>query len=537
MDWLVIAGMLGGLGLFLVGIQMMASGMQKVAGDNLRRILEITTSKPIIGVITGAIVTVLVQSSSTTTVMLVGFVNAGLMKLPQAVSAIMGSNIGTTITAQVISFQLDYLALPAIGVGGLLYFFSRRRLQRYIGQTILGFGLLFLGMVTMTDATYPLRENLFFLNMLVTFGETPLLGILASALFTAAIQSSSGATGVIIALTLQGLVPLESAIALILGTNVGTCITVIFASLGASLPAQRAAVAHILFNLLGVLIVLMFLTPFSNFIMGSADTVARQTANAHTVFNLLNFILIFPFFKYFVRLVTLIVPGEEIAVELGPRFLDKRMLKTPAAAIEASKQELVRMASVARDMVKESLEIFYKGNRKKIAHVVQMEDLVDGLEKEITLYLQEMSQHSLTRRQTMMVSGIMSSTNDLERIGDHAQNIAYLTETVLDEKMPMTDTAKEEVMVLYKEVDSMMEKAIAAFKNEDAELAREVIKHDDVVDDMERKLVKKHVDRVNRMECNASTGVIYLDLISNLERIADHSTNLAQVVIGDFSLD
>ncbi len=537
MNWFVFVGMLGGLGLFLVGIQMMASGMQKVAGDNLRRILEITTSKPIIGVITGIIVTVLVQSSSTTTVMLVGFVNAGLMKLPQAVSAIMGSNIGTTITAQVISFQLDYLALPAIGVGGLLYFFSRRRLHRYVGQTILGFGLLFLGMVTMTDATAPLQENIFFLNMLVAFAENPFLGILASALFTAAIQSSSGATGVIIALTLQGFVPLESAIPLVLGTNVGTCITVVFASLGASLPAKRAAVAHILFNLLGVFIVLLFIAPFSNFILGTAETVARQTANAHTIFNLLNFIIVFPFFKYFVRLVTMIVPGEEIAVELGPRYLDKRMLKTPAAAIEASKQELLRMANAARDMVKEALEVFTKGNRKKIAHIVQMEDLIDGLEKEITLYLQEMSQHSLTRRQTRMVSGIMSSTNDLERIGDHAQNIAYLTETVLDEKMPLTDTAKAEVEALYKEVDSMMEKAITAFKNEDVELARAVIKHDDVVDDMERQLVKKHVDRVNRLECNAGTGVIYLDIISNLERIADHSTNLAQVVTTDFNIE
>ncbi len=534
MPWLLIAGMLGGLGLFLVGIQMMASGMQKVAGDNLRRILEITTSKPIIGVFTGIVVTVLVQSSSTTTVMLVGFVNAGLMKLPQAVSAILGSNIGTTITAQVVSFQLDYLALPAIGIGGLLNFFSRRRLQRYIGQTVLGFGLLFLGMVTMTEATYPLRDNVFFLELLLKFAEYPLLGILVSALFTAAIQSSSGATGVIIALTLQDLVTIEAAIPLILGTNVGTCITVIFASLGASLPAKRAAVAHILFNLLGVVVVLVLLTPFTNFILDSAQTVARQTANAHTIFNVLNFLIIFPFFKYFVRLVTLIVPGEDISVELGPRYLDKRMLKTPAAAIEASKQELLRMANVARDMVKESIEIFYKASRKKIPHVLQMEDLVDGLEKEITLYLQEMSQHSLTRRQTQIVSGIMSATNDLERIGDHAQNIAYLTEAVLDDKLPMTATAKEEVLALYQEVDAMMEKAITAFENEDIDLAREVIKQDDVVDDMERKLVKKHVDRVNRMECRAATGVIYLDIISNLERIADHSTNLAQVVTGDF---
>ncbi len=534
MNWFIAIGMLGGLGLFLFGIQMMASGMQKIAGDRLRRILEILTGKPIIGIFTGILVTILVQSSSTTTVMLVGFVNAGLMTLAQAVSAIMGANIGTTVTAQIISFDLDYLALPAVGIGGLLNFFGRRKLYRYLGQTLLGFGLLFLGMLTMSEAMYPLRDSPFFLDLLVRFGEQPFLGILISALFTAAIQSSSGATGIIIALTLQDLMTIEAAIPLILGTNVGTCITAMLAGLGTSLSARKTAFAHVLFNLLGVAILLLFLGPFTQLILETGQTVARQTANAHTIFNVLNTLIVFPFFNYFVRLINYIVPGEDARVELGPKFLDKRMLKAPAVALEAARQELLRMASIARDMVQESIEVFVKGDRRKIAHILQMEDLVDGLETEIAHYLQELSQHSLTRQQTTTVAGLMSAANDLERIGDHSQNIVQLSETVLDEKLQVSAVAREEVFSMYEKVNEMFVQAIEAFRKEDVSLARTVITQDDIVDDMEKELRKRHIERVNRRECVTAAGVIYLDILSNMERIADHATNLAQVVTEEF---
>ncbi len=533
MDIFVVIGMLGGLGLFLFGLQMMASGMQKVAGDRLRRILEILTTKPAIGVLTGIVVTVLVQSSSTTTVMLVGFVNAGLMNLSQAVGAIMGANIGTTITAQVISFELDFLALPAIGVGGLLNFFGRRKLYRYLGQAILGFGLLFLGLMTMSEAMHPLRESPMFLELLVRFAENPLLAILFSSLFTAAIQSSSGVTGIIIALTLQELVTLEAAIPLILGTNVGTCITVIIAGLGTSLSARRAAAAHILFNLLGVGVILIFLGPFTDLVVDTGYTVARQTANAHTFFNVLNTLVFFPFFKLFVRLVEILVPGEEVAVELGPKYLDKRILKAPEAGIKAARQEMARMATVAKEMVGEAIDVFHKNDRKKINQVMQKEELIDGLETEIYLFLQELSQHSLTRQQTAVVSGLMSAANDLERIGDHSQNVLELAEMALDEKLNITDTAKREVYSLYEKVDEMMEKAIKAFIEENEELARKVVLEDDVVDSMERQLRNNHIDRVTRGECLPAAGVIYLDILSNLERIADHATNLAQIVLGE----
>ncbi len=532
--WLVAAGMLGGLGLFLFGIQMMASGMQKLAGDKLRRILEILTGKPIIGVFTGILVTLLVQSSSTTTVMLVGFVNAGLMTLPQAVSAIMGSNIGTTITAQMVSFKLEFLALPTIGIGAMLNFFGRRRFHRYLGQSVLGFGLLFLGMITMSESMYPLRESPLFMDLLLRFGDQPLLAILMSALFTAAIQSSSGATGIIIALTLQDLITLQAAIPLILGTNIGTCITTVLASIGTSLPARKAAVAHVLFNVLGVAAILIVLNPFTDFIIDTGNNVARQTANAHTIFNVLNTVLVFPFFKYFIRLLNYIVPGEDVSVEIGSKYLDRRMLKTPAIATEAARQEVLRMASIARKMFRETIELFIKGDRKKIPQIYQQEDLLDGLETEINLYLQEMSQHSLTRHQTTVVAGLMSAANDLERIGDHAQNILQLTETVLDDRLQVSPTAREEAQNMHRIIDEMFEKATRALAQDNWDLAREVINQDDVIDEMERVYRKKHISRVNRKECVAVTGVIYLDVLSNQERIADHVTNLAQVVTEEF---
>lgn len=530
MSWTLAAGIVGGLGLFLFGIQMMASGMQKVAGDNLRRVLGILTGKPIMGVLTGMAVTVLVQSSSTVTAMLVGFVNAGLMTLPQAFSAVMGANIGTTITAQMVSFKLDVLALPAVGIGGLLNYFSKRRLHRYIGQVILGFGLLFAGIITMSNAVYILRESPFFLDMLVKFGQQPLLGILIAAFFTAVIQSSSAATGIIIALTLQEVITINIAIPLILGTNIGTCITAVLAGLGTSLAARRTALSHVLFNIFGVLIMLIILRPFTDLIIHTGDTVARQTANAHTLFNVFTTILVFPFFKHFVHLVNVIYPGENETVEFGPKYLDKRMLITPAVAIQGARQELIRMANVARDIVKEAVDMFYKGNLKNLPHIIQLEDLLDDLEKEITHYLQRLSQHSLTYKQTIAVSGVMNAANDMERIGDHAMNIAFLSETVIENKLSVSTAAKEEVLKMFHKVDEITASAIDAFSREDLRLAREVVQQDDLVDNMEKDLRKSHIDRINRNECIPESGVIYLDILSNLERIADHATNLAEVV-------
>ncbi len=531
MFWQITFSMLGGLGLFLFGIQIMASGMQKAAGDRFRRILEMLTNKPLLGALTGVVVTLLVQSSSTVSVMVVGFANAGLMNLSQAISIIIGANIGTTVTAQIVSFKIGVIIYPAIGIGSLLNFFGLRKIHRYLGQTLLGFGLLFLGMTTMSEGMSPLRDLEAFHNILMQFSAYPVLGIICGALFTAMIQSSSAATGVIIALTLQDLIPFHSAVPLVLGTNIGTSITAILAGIGANVAAKRAAAAHVLFNVCGVVLALLFLGPFTELMINTADTVPRQVANTHTAFNLFGTVVFIIFIKQFSALVCRIIPGDDRKIEFGPKFLDPRILRTPAAAISGVKQELLRMAVIAREMLEETMQVFMKSDLKKVQHIQQMEELINDLEKEINIYLAELSQHSMTMEQSKMIGDLMSAANDLERIGDHAENILMLAEEVIDGRLPISNAALEEITDYYQRVDSMLERATIAYNNNDKELARQVVADDDVVDDLEKVLRHEHIERINTKKCYPASGVIYLDLLSNLERIADHATKIALMVV------
>ncbi|HHT68257.1 MAG TPA: Na/Pi cotransporter family protein, partial [Firmicutes bacterium] len=361
----IIVGLFGGLGLFLLGIQLLGDGLQKAAGDRMRRILELFTSKPIKAVLTGAAVTALLQSSSTTTVMIVGFVNSGLMTLTQAVGTIMGANIGTTITAQIVSFNIYSLAYPLIAVGALLYYFSKRKMKRYAGKGMLGFGLLLLGLSTMSTSVSPVREYEPFLQLLVTIGDRPLLGILAGALFTAVVQSSSATTGLVIAFSWQGIVSLPAGLALIAGANLGTCITVVLASLNAPITAKRVALSHVLFNLSGVLLFVIFRRPFTNLVFATGTTVARQIANAHTFFNVLTTVILFPLLPRFVRLVSSIVPGDDSELEARPKYLDDRLVDTPGALISAQREAL-RMGTIAVEMVEQAVSAFIHGETTQL---------------------------------------------------------------------------------------------------------------------------------------------------------------------------
>jgi phosphate:Na+ symporter len=524
----------GGLGLFLYGIELMATGMQKAAGDRLRRILEVLTTRPIIGVLTGILITMLIQSSGATTVMVVGFANAGLISLSQAISVIIGANVGTTVTAQLISFKIEHIAYSVIGLGALIIFFSRRRQYRYLGEAILGMGLLFLGITTMSAGLSPLKKLPAFNSLLAQFSAFPLLGVLGGALFTAILQSSSAFTGVIIAMSTQGMISLPEAVPLILGSNIGTCVVAFIASAGTNVTARRTAMAHLFFNVIGVILCLFLLTPFTSLVLKTASTVTRQVANAHTIFNVLNsavFILILP---YFTRFISYLVPGEEVSIEIGPTYLDKRMLPTPAAAIRGAKKELLRMAMIAREMIGEALETFLKNDLKKGAHIEQMEELLDNLEEGINIFLAELSQNPLTETQSKMTGRFMSAANDLERIGDHAHNIKQLAELKVEDRLPFSEQALEELSLIYEKINIMLERAIQAFETENKPLARMVMVEDDEVDLMEKVLRKAHIERINTKKCYPPSGVIYLDVLSNMERIADHATNIAQLVVEEF---
>lgn len=531
--WLVMA-VAGGLGLFIFGMKTMAEGLQKAAGDRLRRILEVLTTNRVMAVITGIIITILMQSSSTTTVMVVGFVNAGLMTLGQAVGTILGANIGTTVTAQIIAFKITELALPMIAIGVVMSFFVKKRFYRHLGQAILGFGLLFLGMTVMGSQLRTLKDVPGFNTMLATFGQYRLLGIIAGALFTALLQSSSASTATIIVLALDGIIPLDSAMALILGTNIGTCITALLASIGANLSARRAAVAHILFNAIGVTIFAFFLTPYTNFVALTSDQLARQVAWGHTIFNVVNTLLFLPFIPLFVKLIVRLVPGEEKILHTTPQFLDRRMLTTPSLALGGVEREIGRMADIALEMIDDSLNILIKNDQHLIREVERKEAVVDELESEIALYLAELAQQSLTEDQSRHLTTYLHAINDIERMGDHAENIAELCLEKIEDSFPFTEAAVEEIKGMYLKARNITAKAIAAFRSKNMALAREVIIDDNEIDRLEKRLRQRHVGRINEGLCFPPSGVLYLDILSNFERIGDHAVNIAQVVLGEY---
>lgn len=525
----IFLGLFGGLGLFLYGMQRMAEGLQKAAGDRMRRILELFTSHPVIAVFTGAVATVLVQSSSTTTVMIVGFVNAGLMTLKQAVGTIMGANIGTTITAQVVSFNIYEVALPAVGIGFACQLLCKRKAQKYLGLSILGFGILLLGMQTMSQSLHPLRTFQPFLDGLVFLGQYPLLGVVAGAMFTVAVQSSSATTGLVIAFTLQDMMSLPAGLALILGANLGTCITAGLASIGAGVTARRAAMAHVLFNSAGVLLFLILLRPFAELVATTGTSVTRQVANAHSIFNVANTVLLFPFIGPFVRLVERLVPGEDDVLDTKPQFLDERMLHSPAALVVA-KKELLRMAKMSLEMLRESVEAFMQWDEKKVQSVLRKEDVVNALEKAIAVYLAEASQDPMTARQSNRITGLMHIINDLERVGDHATNITELAEERTNHDLQLSDQAQEELGRMYKEVLRIYTRSIEILESEDAAAARNLLREDEIIDEMENQFRDSHIRRLNEGLCHPETGVLFLDLISNLERIGDHANNVAEAV-------
>ena len=530
----IALGLVGGLGLFLYGMKQMSSGIQQAAGDKLRRILEILTTNPVMATLTGIGITVLVQSSSTTHVMVVAFTNSGLMTLSQALGTMLGANIGTTVTAQIISFDITGLIFPTIGVGAALNLFGTKRLHKSIGQGIIGFGLLFLGLRTMSDAMHPLRDFPLFLDLLASFGQTPVLGVLIGALFTALVQSSSATTGVVIALTLQGIIDTPSAISIMLGANIGTSITAALASIGTNLTARRAVLGIIFVKVAGVLLALVLFRPFVTLISYTGTSVTRQVANAHTLFNVFNVVAFYPFMKPFLKIITRILPGEVRAIESGTSNLNKRILRSTPAAISASRQEILRMARISREMLEDSIHILLHHDRGLIGAAMQKEDLIDSLEKDITTYLAEIAQSSLSEQQSQTVTSLMHVCSDLERIGDHAENIIQLAEAKMEEDLSFSSSAMDELQHMYRLVDKMLEEATTAFEKEDIALAYVVISNDHEVDFMERELRKSHTGRLNQGVCIPKSGVIFLDIISNLERVADHATNLAEVVTGDF---
>lgn len=517
-----------GVGLFLYGIKLLSEALQSLAGDRMRRLIGTLTRTPVRGVLIGALVTVLIQSSTGVTVMTVSFVNAGLMNLTQAIGVIMGANIGTTVTAQIIAFKIKDVALPFIGLGALVAVFGRTRTQKYFGNGLVGFGLIFLGMQTMEGAMHFLRG---YQGLFLALGDNPFLGVLAGTLITILVQSSAATIGLTMAMASQGLLSLDAAIPIILGDNLGTTITAVIASIGANRSAQQAAAAHVMFNIIGVCIFMLGLPLFKTAVAHTATDIGRQLANSHTMFNVINTLFFLPFTKQFARLVAWLIPSPPPTRTHDPMYLDRKLLEiSPAAAVGAVKDELAHMGEIILGMSNLVRQAYVKHDESQDEEFARMEKGVNQLNRAISKFASEIWQHQIPDDLSSLLAGYVSASSDLERIGDHFENLLEISILKKDTSVTFTPKADVEFWDMYDTAEESIRNALGALGNDDIRQAEKVINElEDSIDAKEKEFRRNHIERIILQECDPERGVIFADVLSNLERMGDHAHNIALI--------
>lgn len=530
-----ILSMAGGLGLFLFGIRTMGDGLENAAGAKLKRMLEVLTGNRFLAVLVGFVVTAIIQSSTATTVMVVGFVNAGMMSLAQAVGVIMGANIGTTVTSLLIALNFSSVAAAAVLVGVILMLASKKTVVKNLGAIFTGFGLLFLGIDMMSDSMAPLRDSAGFMNFIVTVSESPLrplFGIILGIVMTAVLQSSSASVGVLQTLAMQGLVPLKFSVFVLFGQNIGTCLTALFSTVGAKKNSKRAAVIHLLFNLIGtgIFILIALLTPYVEWIEKLSPDPMAQIAISHIVFNIVSTIVMFPFAKVLVKLSCLLVPGKDDSEsEMHCKFIDDRLLNMPPFAVMQVSKEVARMAKLARDNFETSAHALINRSDKDLDKVMENEEIINYLNHHITSYLVKLNALDITDSDSDYIARVFHAINDIERVGDHAINLAEAAQHNIGEGLKFSDPAREELNQLCGSVVTLLERSMAAFDNQslsDNE-AKELSDLEEHIDDLTLECQDSHIFRLNRKECNTEAGMLYLNTITDFERVGDHAINIA----------
>lgn len=530
-----ILSMAGGLGLFLFGIRTMGDGLENAAGAKLKRMLEVLTGNRFLAVLVGFVVTAIIQSSTATTVMVVGFVNAGMMSLAQAVGVIMGANIGTTVTSLLIALNFSSVAAAAVLVGVILMLASKKTVVKNLGAIFTGFGLLFLGIDMMSDSMAPLRESAGFMNFIVTVSESPLrplFGIILGIVMTAVLQSSSASVGVLQTLAMQGLVPLKFSVFVLFGQNIGTCLTALFSTVGAKKNSKRAAVIHLLFNVIGtgIFILVALLTPYVEWIEKLSPDPMAQIAISHIVFNIVSTVIMFPFAKVLVKLSCLLVPGKDDSEsEMHCKFIDDRLLNTPPFAVMQVSKEVARMAKLARDNFETSAHALINRSDKDLDKVMENEEIINYLNHHITSYLVKLNALDITDSDSDYIARVFHAINDIERVGDHAINLAEAAQHNIGEGLKFSDPAREELNQLCGSVVTLLERSMAAFDNQslsDNE-AKELSGLEEHIDDLTLECQDSHIFRLNRKECNTEAGMLYLNTITDFERVGDHAINIA----------
>ncbi len=552
----LIFGVVGGIGLLLFGMKTMSEGLQKVAGDRMRKVLASLTSNRLVGSLVGLGLAAVIQSSSATTVMVVGFVNAGLMTLVQAIGVILGANIGTTVTAQLIAFKIGKLALPAIGLGVGLKFFAHRKSWAYLGEIFLGFGLLFLGLEVLQGAFEPFKGSSEFREMLLAVGDHHLLGVLIGTVITLIVQSSSATIGITIALASSGLLSFEASIALILGENIGATITANLAAVGTNLAARRTAFVHFFFNVVGVGYMLLFFSQFMHFIdsvtpgaadfviqtqqqavslggeLGDKPFIARHIANTHTLFNLVNTLVFLPLVGWLARLATLLIRGHDTDPGASLRFIDHRVLNTPTVALAQARAEIRHMAQLTLEMLKETILFLRDQEEKRLPILEEKELAVDLLQKEITDFLVALGQKSISLKTSQEIVSLMQMASDLERIGDHCQNLWRLGQRQRDQRIRFSGGARGELEEMAGHCQEFLSFVVAALDRGDRTILERAEELENLVDGLEGKLRNNHIRRLNTGECGVMPGLIFIDLIHNYEKVADHTFKVAAALVG-----
>lgn len=544
---------IGGLGMFLYGMHSMSDGIQKSTGQKMQELLGILTNNRFMAVLVGALITAIIQSSGATTVMVVGFVNAGIMSLGQAVGVIMGANIGTCITSWIVSlgqlgdsFKAMSPSLYApllVGIGAFLIMFAKKQKKRIVGEIIIGLGLLFIGLDFMKNSASDYTDLPIFTQAFALFGSNPFLGIAIGALVTGIMQSSSASVGILQTLAATGgVVTASSAIYISLGSNIGSCFTALLSSIGAPRNAKRAAVIHLSFNCIGAVLfgtAMFFLFQVKPALgMGEIDSVGISIF--HTIFNIVCTIILFPFANKLVQLSGMIVKEhtgdalEDANDEmLTLRHLDDRILETPSFAVENAILEVVHMGRITYENMERAFDAVLEQSEEKVLKVYETEKTINSMEKLITEYLVKISNLSLNEEQHNIINNLFYSVSDMERIGDHAENIAELIDSRDKEQVTFSENARDELKEIMDLVGNAFSYAIKAREEISIEAAKEVVKYEDLVDNMEEELREKHIERLSRQLCNPTNGVIFLDIISNLERISDHAYNLAGYVMSE----
>lgn len=547
----VLLALASGLGLFLYGMKLMSDGLEKAAGARLRKILEMVTKNRFVGMIVGILFTAVIQSSSATTVLVVSFVNAGLMDLMQAAGVILGANIGTTVTAQLIAFNLSDVA-PLFLMGGVvMVMFFKQPMVKRIGEVVLGFGMLFFGMSVMSDGMEILKESPVIVDTLASL-TNPFLAVGVGFVITAVLQSSSATVGIVLLMASQGLIPLEVCFYIILGCNMGSCVSALLASIGGKKVAKRAAHIHFIVNIIGsaaIMLVLFFfkeqilemITGISSalgiedkFVNGVNAKIARDVANTHLIFKVFQVIVCFPLVRPIVKLTQILVPGNDKKVDnMHLEFIGENSVFSTTAALPNIIGETTRMADIAIDNLSKGIDVLFSKDSQVIDEIYETEKAVNFLNEQITNYLVKANQLSLPVEDRKLLGGLFHVVNDIERIGDHAENMADAAVQLSRDGLTISKYAEEQIRDMFAKTKTLLQYCLEAFEKKNEEHLRDILVLEDEIDETERKLQESHVERLTKGECDAETGMIFTDVVSNIERVADHATNIAFSIMTD----